>query len=44
VPSITVLSDAVITTMTPPHAAGTVDVVVQSPVGSATRTGGYTYT
>ncbi|MBR0716456.1 autotransporter domain-containing protein [Bradyrhizobium liaoningense] len=39
-----VLSATQITVVTPPHAAGTVDVTVTTPLGSATGTGIYRYT
>lgn len=38
-----VVSATSITCMSPAHAAGAVDVVVASPNGSATKTGGFTY-
>lgn len=40
----TVDSDTQITCTSPAHSAGTVDVVVTTPGGTATSTGGYTYT
>ena len=40
---VVVVSDDLVTCSTPSHAAGIVDVVVTSPTGSATMTGGYTY-
>lgn len=44
--SVVVVSDSVITCVTPPHAAGSVDVVVVNPdsAGSGTLTSGYNYT
>lgn len=39
-----VVDDETITCVTPAHAAGAVDVVVTDDSGTATETGGYTYT
>jgi hypothetical protein len=41
--SFTVVSDTQISAIAPEHAAGAVDVVVTTPVGTATITSGYTY-
>ena len=41
--NVTVVSANQITCIAPPHAAGTVDIVVTTPAGSGTATGGYTY-
>ncbi|MCG6204084.1 putative Ig domain-containing protein [Rhodopseudomonas sp. HC1] len=41
--SITVVNATTITAITPAHAAGSVDVVVTTPAGSATATGLYSY-
>jgi hypothetical protein len=41
--NFSVTSDTVIMCMTPPHAAGAVPVVVQSPNGNGTLPNGYTY-
>jgi hypothetical protein len=41
--SFVVASDALITCVTPAHAAGAVNVVVANPRGSVTVTNGYTY-
>jgi hypothetical protein len=41
--SFTVISDTQVSVSTPPHAAGTVDVVVTNVGGSATSVGGFTY-
>jgi len=41
--SVVVVDDTHITCVTPAHAAGAVDVVVTTPAGSGTKTGGYTY-
>jgi hypothetical protein len=40
---LVVVSDTEVTVDTPPHPAGLVDVVMSTPAGSATLTGGYTY-
>jgi hypothetical protein len=40
---VSVVSDTSITATTPSHAAGSVDVVVTTPNGTATRTNAYTY-
>ena len=40
---VTVLNSTTITAITPAHAAGVVDVVVTTPLGSGTGTGLYTY-
>ncbi len=42
--AFSVLSDTSITAVTPPHAAGSVDVVVETTTGSKTITSAYTYT
>jgi len=42
--SFSVSSPSTITVTTPPHAAGAVNVVVQSPNGNATKTTAFTYT
>jgi hypothetical protein len=41
--SVAVVNDALITCVTPAHAAGPVNVVVANPRGNVTITGGYTY-
>jgi hypothetical protein len=41
--SFVVVSDALLTCVTPAHAAGAVNVVVANPRGNVTVTGGYTY-
>ena len=41
--SVNVVSSTTVTAVTPAHATGAVDVVITTPVGSATLTNGYTY-
>lgn len=41
--AITVVDSGTVTAVTPPHAAGAVDVIITSLSGSATLTNGYTY-
>ncbi|WP_396936714.1 midcut-by-XrtH protein [Mycolicibacterium sp.] len=41
--SVNVVNSTTITAVTPPHAAGIVDVVVDTPSGGATLTNGFTY-
>ena len=41
--NVTVVNDTTVTADTPAHSAGAVDVVVLTPLGSATLAGGYTY-
>ena len=41
--SLTVTSDTQLTVTTPAHAAGAVNVVITTPGGSVTQTGGFTY-
>lgn len=42
--SLNVVSDTQVKVTTPAHAAGAVDVVLTTPAGTVTKTGGYTYT
>jgi hypothetical protein len=41
--SVNVVNSTTITAVTPSHAAGAVDVVVETPSGNATKTNGFTY-
>lgn len=41
--SVNVVSDTMLTAVTPPHAMGAVDVVITTPQGSSTLNNGYTY-